>query len=117
MNQQPNLDELVDNVQEYVETRATIAKLQLIEKGSQMSGAMVANLTFIFLLLTVLALFSIAASVAISDWLGHKYLGFLIIGGVYLIACILLYFNQEKWIRKPVSDNIIKSTLKDYEHE
>ena len=77
MSDSNHIDQLVSNTKEYLETRVELVKLQMIEKGSEMSGAVVANLTFIFLFMIVLSFFSISAALYLGVIWGAYYYGFL----------------------------------------
>jgi len=117
MSDSNHIDQLVSNTKEYLETRVELVKLQMIEKGSEMSGAVVANLTFIFLFMIVLSFFSIAAALYLGVIWGAYYYGFLFVGACYLAVCLLLYFNKESWIKRPVSNTIIKAVFKENDHD
>lgn len=111
------LDRLVDDTRSYIQTRTRLLKLQVVAKGSEMSGALVAQLTFVFLWLTVSAFLSISLALYLGEYFGKTYYGFLCVAGIYLIVLTILYLNRERWIKKPVSNAIIRSTLKEDSHE
>lgn len=111
------LDRLVDDTRSYIQTRTRLLKLQLVAKGSEMSGALVAQLTFVFLGLTISAFISVSLALFLGEYLGKMYLGFLCVAGIYLLLLAILYVNRDRWIKKPVSNAIIRSTLNEDSHE
>jgi len=47
----------------------------------------------------------------IGQTLEQPFLGFLIIGGFYLLLVLLVYANREKWIRTPVVNAFLKGVM------
>ena len=47
------IDRIIDRVQDYVETRSRLSKLQAIDKGAELAGNVTANLILVFLFLLV----------------------------------------------------------------
>ena len=54
---------------------------------------------------------TLGASFLIGDWLGRTCYGFFIVGGLYLIAGLLIYSMRDKWIKKKVSNKLIKDLM------
>ncbi|WP_276482266.1 phage holin family protein [Paraflavitalea pollutisoli] len=110
--------ELVSTAREYVEVSVESAKLTAAEKISLLvsnlvAGALVALVFFFFLLFV-----SVAGALAISNWLQLPWAGWLAMGGVYLLAGIVVWMIKEQWIRIPVMNNIIQQLFKnDAGHE
>jgi hypothetical protein len=110
------VDDLVGHARQYVEKRVELGKLQLVEKGSLLSGEVVARLTFAFLWLTVLAFFSVAAALYLGEIFGKSYLGFACVAGAYALVGLLFYLNRDRWIKRPVAGGVIRSLLKEDQH-
>lgn len=111
------IDDLVGHTREYIETRMELGKLQLVEKGSVISGQLVARLTLLFFSLSVVAFLSIAAALYLGEVLGKTYYGFAAMGGFYGLIYLLLYLNRDRWIQRPVAGGVIRSILNDRSHE
>ena len=105
----PNLEQLIDSVQDYIHTRSELSKLQAVEKSSKMAGGLTVGLILFLITVIGLLFMSVAGAYAISEWIGKAYSGFLIVGGFYLLLGILIFMNQDSWIRKPMMNNIIRN--------
>ncbi|MFM2136348.1 MAG: hypothetical protein RL021_1748 [Bacteroidota bacterium] len=117
MSKNHPIDDFVGHTRQYIETRVELGKLQLIEKGSVVSGQLAARLILFLLSMSVIAFFSIAAALYLGELLGKTYYGFAVIGGIYSLACLLLYLNSYRWIERPVAGGVIRSILNDQRHD
>lgn len=99
-----NTDNIQNQAQAYIEGNLAYYKL-LIFKIVMKSSTTILKLILVFLIfLMVLVFFSIAGAIAIGDYLDSYALGFLIVGGVYLVLAGLLLMFKNKIIEKPVLD-------------
>ncbi|MFM2207829.1 MAG: hypothetical protein RL213_1804 [Bacteroidota bacterium] len=111
------VDDLVGHAKQYVEKRAELGKLQLVEKGSVLSGEFVARLTFAVVWVTVLTFLSVAAALYLGEIFGKNYLGFATVALAYALIGFLFYLNRDRWIKRPVAGGIIRSLLKEDHHD
>jgi phosphoglycerol transferase MdoB-like AlkP superfamily enzyme len=112
------IESLVERLREYVNTRITQVKLSVAEKISKVAALMIALLmaTLVFFLFLVLA--SIAGAIAIGQQLDNMWLGFLIMAGIILFICILIWVLKDKLIRVPIMNMLVKALFdKDKEDE
>lgn len=88
-------DELQVQIQKYVESTASYYKLWGF-KVAMKSTVMIFKFALILLCVSMLLIFcSVSAAFAIGSALESNALGFLIIGGVYLLATIILLFIKD----------------------
>ena len=111
------LEGLTDHVKEYINTRVELTKLRIAEKTSLIIGDLVAGTIVLLLFLFVLMFGSIAGAWALSDWIGKRYSGFLIVAGIYLLLGIIVWMARGRLIRFPVMNSIIKKLHKGDEEE
>jgi len=109
MEEGAKIDRLISHTKEYGEERLKLIILNLKEKVSGvLSNALSALVLFVLVILTVLFV-----SIALAWWIGlelqQPLLGFLVVGGIYLLASILVYVKREKWIKTPVVNGFLKS--------
>ena len=104
-----DLEQLVDGVKEYIETRSELSKLKAVEKSSKMAGSIASSLILLLLALAILAFVSIAGAFALSEWIGRAYAGFLIVGGIYFVLLLILLLKKKAWIENPVTDAMIRN--------
>jgi O-antigen/teichoic acid export membrane protein len=108
---------LVDRAEEFGETTVELFRLQAIDKSADVVSSLASRLA----ILLVVALFIIVLSIGLALWagelLGKSYYGFFAVGGVYILLALLLMGFRRPWLKKPVSNSIIKQMLKQKQYE
>jgi len=103
--------ELFEKAGDYGKTTIALLKLKAIDK----SAIVISSLAAKTVILLVVAMFLLSGSIAMALWLGlllgKTFYGFLVITGFYGLMAILLFLFRNQWIKKPVSDLIIKKLL------
>ncbi len=110
--QQVEIDNLLSDAGDYIETRTTLWKLKAIESLSDVSGELVSGMGMIVISSFVVIIFSIGFSLLIGDWIGKSYYGFFIIGGLYTMIGLILYARRGQWLKEPFSNMLIRKILK-----
>ena len=103
---------LLENIGEYVETRIELMKLKAINKASGIISSLVSVLLISIMLIFAIAILNIGLSIWIGNLLGGVAYGFFAVGGFYLFIALLLIAFKSKWLKAPIANSIIKSTLK-----
>jgi hypothetical protein len=102
---------ILDQLQEYAETRLKLAKYRAIEGGSSIFASMVADVVVIICM--VLAF--IFASITLGFYLGYlfnqNWMGFGCVALVYLIIALVVKYNR-KSIERPIINTIIQKIFK-----
>ena len=105
------MESLFERVESYSKTTYELSKLKLLETTTQVVTSLVPRLSVII----VFSLFALVVNIGLALWLGEllgkSYYGFFIVAAFYLVAGILLHFFLHNWIKRPVSDSIIKQAL------
>ncbi|MFC4815644.1 phage holin family protein [Flavobacterium sp. GCM10023249] len=103
---------LISKTEKFTKTSIDLLKLNTVEKTADVISSVTSGLTVIL----IVAMFTLFLNIALGLWIGEilqsSYLGFLIVSGLYLIIALLIYVNQNRWIKKPLNDNIILKLLK-----
>ena len=103
---------ILTDAAEYVETKTRLWKLKVVEKVAEVYGTIISKLLF-FCMMGVFTLFvTIGIALWIGELLGKTYYGFFIMGGIFLIAGLILYSSSKGWIENPSSNNLMKKLLK-----
>jgi hypothetical protein len=110
--QQTDIDNLLSDAGDYIETRTTLWKLKAIESLSDVSGELVSGMGMIVISSFVIIIFSIGLALLIGDWVGKSYFGFFIIGGLYTIFGLILYVKRGQMLKQPFSNMLIRKILK-----
>lgn len=108
-----HLEELVDHVKDYIDTRSELIILKTTDKVASASGIAVSYLICIFLFVMVLVLLSIGAALWIGKALGDSFSGFFLIAGFYLLLLLIFFLGRSSLIKKPIANKVINEILND----
>lgn len=91
-----------DQAQAIIESNLAYYKLRTF-KIAMKSTAMILKLSIITLcFLMVLLFLSIALALGLGDYFANQSLGFLCVGGIYVIVTLALFFVKDKFIEGPI---------------
>jgi hypothetical protein len=110
--QQHDIDILLTDAGDYLETRTTLWKLKAIESLSDVSGELASGLALIGIASLVVLIFSTGLALLIGYWIGRSFYGFFIMGGVYAILGLVFYAFRNRWLKEPFSNMLIRKILK-----
>jgi len=106
------MEELLDKIKDYLNTRMRLSKLTLIEKGVLLFANLITDgLVIIFIILAFLFV-SLALGFYISELLGNSFGGFFIVSLFYFVLAIIIYLIKDKYLEKPIINNMVKKILK-----
>jgi lipopolysaccharide export LptBFGC system permease protein LptF len=95
-------ENMQDQAKEYLDSHLAYYKLWGF-KVAMKSTTLIFKFTLILLCFAMVLLFgSVAAAFAFSNMFGSYTLGFLTVGGMYLVATILLFFIKDKFVEGPI---------------
>jgi len=106
-----SIELLFEKAEAYGKTTYELSKLKLLETTNIVVTSLIAKLSVILMISMFSFVMSIAISLWLGDLLGKAYYGFFIVAGFYLVAGIVLHFFLHKWVKKPISELIIKQAL------
>jgi hypothetical protein len=110
--QRHDIDALLSDAGDYIETRATLWKLKGIESLADVSGELASGLGMIGIVAFMVMLFSVGFALLIGDLLGKSFYGFFIVGGAYFIFGLICYICRNRWLKEPFSNLLIRKILK-----
>ena len=102
------IEEMVETLKEYVDTRIEIVKLKTAARSSAIIANLVAAIVASLFVIFFIILVSTALSIWLGAWLGNAWLGFIIVGTLHLLLGIIVWKGRERIIRIPVMNSIIK---------
>ena len=95
-------EDIQEQLQAYIESNAAYYKLWGF-KVTMKSTTMILKFSLILLCFSMVLLFcSIAGALAIGKYLENYPVGFLIIGGIYFVITILLFFIKDRIVEGPI---------------
>lgn len=106
------IEETVDHVKTYVNTRIAQVKLGAAEKASDMISIFIAKLLAAGVLFFFVLFLSEAAAIGLGDLLGKAWLGYLIVAAIYLGLGLIIWFARERLLRIPIMNAIIARLFK-----
>lgn len=108
-------ESLADQLRAWVNTRVAQVKLSVAEKVSKLAATMMALLLSALVFFLFLVLITVSASLLIGDWLGHMWLGFLIMAFVVLLLGWIIWAARERLLRLPMLNAFIKALFEEEE--
>jgi Putative Actinobacterial Holin-X, holin superfamily III len=103
-----DIDLLLSDAGDFIETRTTLFKLKAVESLSEVSSDLVAGLGLLSILAIFLLILTIGFALLIGDWMGKGFYGFFIMGGVYAVVGIIVYLGRKRWLKAPFSNMLIR---------
>lgn len=95
-------------LEQYVQDRVLLLKLQMVEKVSQLIALLFTGLTLALLAFFILLFVSIMAGYYFANITGSLYIGFGIVAIFYIILFVLIVSLRKKVIEKHIIDAVIK---------
>lgn len=92
----PGDDGLFASLKEYVNMKLDSFTLKAVEDISIVSGKVILILIFTMLGVVILQLLGFALSYFIGEQLGSNALGFLIVGGIFVVAFLVVFCLRKK---------------------
>lgn len=106
-----SVEELLSKSKEYFNTRIELFKLKAIDKASNMLSSAIIVILFTVSAVLGLIMISVGVSLYLGKLLGSNHYGFLIVGGFYIIAGLILFAFKKQIIKVPFSNWLIKNLL------
>lgn len=94
-------------VENYVENRLLLLKLQAVEKISKLSSAMFSGLLIAVISFFIILFLSMMAAWYFGEILDNVFLGFAIITGFYILLLIVLLVFRKKLLEKSITNTVI----------
>jgi hypothetical protein len=111
------VEDLSENVKEYVNNKIELTKLTVAEKSSSVLSKLMAGIIVAIVFTFFLVFASVALSLMLGKWLGDTWLGFLVVAGIYLLIGLIVWFGREKIIRIPIMNTILHQLFKDEDND
>jgi uncharacterized membrane protein YqjE len=116
-----NLDKTYEAVLEYIELRLELLEIQIKERTVIILSSVAILMIIVSLGLFVLLFLSFGLAVLLNGVYDSTYLGYLTIGGFYLLLCIVIVAFRDKLIIsnfiKVFFEDSLREADKDEEHE
>ena len=107
----------VDQVKEYLNTRLAQLKLSFAEKTSKVVAIIIAGVMLALVFFLFFVLICISGAIAIGQWMGSLWLGYLLVAGIVLLSGFILWLSKDWLIRRPIMNALIKTMFDKDEDE
>ena len=105
------IESLFEKAEAFGKTTFELSKLRALEKITVVVTSLVSGISLAIILSLFILVLTVGVALLLGDVLGKLYYGFFIVAGFYLVVGAALYFFLHTWIKKPVSNLIIKQAL------
>jgi len=102
------VDTLFERVKEFGITYTELLKLRAIDFASEVISSIIPDILFTSFILLVLFFLNLALALWLGDITGRLYLGFLLVGGFYLVLGLVLKLFMRGWLKKRIGDYFVK---------
>lgn len=107
--------ETKEMVEQYVEDRLLLLKLQTTEKAAKASSFIFIALAVSFISLILVMIISFIIGYYLSQAVGSYPAGFGILAGIYILLIFLLLYLNKRFIAKKIADTIVKFSFENKE--
>jgi len=115
MSELTKLEQLSDELKNYLQLSLQIYKLELINKVSTFGSVAISWVVVAGSVLFVVLFVSIGLGFYLSALLGDTYSGFAIVAAFYLLLALVLSLGRRKMIENPLRDMLITKILEEKE--
>jgi len=112
-----NAEDLTRQAKELFETNLRYYKLWGFKLIMKSTTTMLKMFLLAIMLVIVTIFFSTALALGIGYWLDNFAYGFLIVGFIYLILAIVVYYIQDKIVEGPILAKFSKMFFKTYKSD
>ncbi len=105
------IEDLVQKAEAYAKSTQELGRLKALEKTTSLLTSFTASVVVYVLLALFVLILSISVALFLGEITHSNYLGFLLVAIFYLVLGTLLHIFRESWIKKPMSERIIKHIL------
>ena len=102
------IEETVDHLKRYVNTKISQVKLGAAEKTSDILSVLIARALVAIVFFFFVLLASEALAYGLGEYLGKNWLGFLIVAAFYLLAGVIIWKTRERTLRIPIMNSLIR---------
>jgi hypothetical protein len=103
---------LIESATDYGKTSIELVKLKAVDKTSDVVSTLIPYSLIFFLIAAFMLFFNLGLAFWIGEMLGKIFYGFFIVAAFYLLIMGVVYFFMNKWLKKVITNFVIKQLLK-----
>jgi hypothetical protein len=106
------IEPLFEKAVDYGKASYELLKLKTVDKTSEVVASLIPLLFVLIFMALFLMFISLGLAFLLGDILGKTWYGFFLVGSFYALFAVIIYFWLDKWLKKLLTDYIIKLALK-----
>ena len=107
-NKEKDIETILLDAKEYIDTRIEYTKLSFVEKGAKLLADLITNTTVIICFVLSFLFASFTLALYLSDVLGSHTKGFGCVAVIYLFLSIIVLLTKDKYIEKVLVNLFIR---------
>lgn len=109
MPEQATIEDLSDNIKQYVSTNYELVKLEAAERISMISSSLISYFIVGFVGSLFILFLSVGIGFYISSYRGDTYSGFVMVAGFYFLLTLIFVITRKNGIEKTIRNKIIQN--------
>jgi Flp pilus assembly protein protease CpaA len=105
------IESLLESATDYGKTSVELIKLKVVDKTSDIVSTFIPNSLVIILIASFMLFFNLGLGFWLGEILGKIYYGFFVVAAFYGFLGIVLHLFMHNWIKRYISNSIIKKLL------
>src|SRR3954468_8185198 len=109
MEEKTQVELLLVHLRDFLKESFNLLVLNTYEKVSRI----ISGITSVLLIGTLLGFILLFISIGLALWIGRlmneSFVGFFIVGGIYLLMALIFYSNRSRWIQTSIIDVMLKN--------
>lgn len=106
-----SVEALFEKTTDYLETRIELTKLQTVHKITDVVSSLVSRLIIMIIIVLMVVVLNTGIAIWLGEILGKMYYGFFCLAGFYLLLVIVLAAGRRSWLKKPLSNKLVRKML------
>ena len=102
------IEEIIENLKNYINTNYELLKLKAVERISVSLADLISDFLVGLVLFLFVFFISLWAGFYLSTLVGDNYSGFAIVAGIYLLIGLIMIVLRRKLVEKPLRNKIIR---------
>lgn len=105
------LETLLGKAKDYSKTSVELFKLKAVDKTVTISSLLIPRTIAFFFVCSFLFFLNLGIAIWLGEILDKMYYGFFVVAAFYGIVALFVHVFMRKWLKKKVSNSIIKHLL------
>ncbi len=103
------MDKLIESISKFLKEKFDVMKGDIIERISSIISRLITFFILFLILMFLIGFLSIAAANLINDFAQNSYIGYLVVGGFYLLIFVGLYrYSKTGKLKERIESEFLK---------